>query len=147
MSLKDKLTDDLKVAMKAQDKIRKSAITMLRAAVKQVEVDTRAEVSDDEILDIIVKQVKQKNNAIEDFKNGGREDLVELTKSEIDVLMAYMPAQLSDDELTVIVKDAIAQVGATTIKDMGKVIGIVSGKTKGQAESKRIADIVKKTLS
>lgn len=147
MSLKSKLTEDLKAAMKAQDKVKKSTVTMLRAAIKQIEVDQRVELSDDEILDIIAKQVKQKNNAIEEFKNGGRQDLVDLSKQEIDILMTYMPEQLSDDELATIVTDAVASVGATTIKDMGKVMGIVSAKTKGRADNKRIADLVKKSLS
>ncbi|MDK2868165.1 MAG: uncharacterized protein PWP51_2796 [Clostridiales bacterium] len=146
MSLKDKLTEDLKSAMKSKDQVRKATVTMLRAAIKQIEVDERKELTDDEILDIIAKQVKQKNNAIEDFANGGREDLVDLTKTEIDILMNYMPEQLSDEALEAIVADAIQSTGASTIKDMGKVMGIVSGKTKGQADNKRIADMVKKSL-
>ncbi|MBS7526771.1 GatB/YqeY domain-containing protein [Fusibacter paucivorans] len=146
MSLKDKLTEDLKSAMKSKDQVKKSTVTMLRAAIKQIEVDERKELTDDEILDIIAKQVKQKNNAIEDFTNGGREDLVDLTKTEIDILMNYMPEQLSDEALEAIVADAIQSTGASTIKDMGKVMGIVTGKTKGQADNKRIADMVKKSL-
>jgi uncharacterized protein YqeY len=147
MSLKDKLTEDLKSAMKSKDQVKKATVTMLRAAIKQIEVDERKELNDNDILDIIAKQVKQKNNAIEDFKNGGREDLVELTKTEIDILMNYMPEQLSDEALEAIVADAIQSTGASTIKDMGKVMGIVSSKTKGQADNKRIADMVKKSLT
>jgi len=147
MSLKNKLTDDLKIAMKTQNKVMKSTVTMLRAAIKQIEVDERRDLTDDEILDIIAKQVKQKMNAIEDFTSGGRDDLVELTKSEIEFLMAYMPEQLSDEALAVIVNDAISATNATTMKDMGKVMGIVNSKAKGQADSKRIADMVKKSLT
>jgi uncharacterized protein YqeY len=147
MSLKNKLTDDLKIAMKTQNKVMKSTVTMLRSAIKQIEIDERRDLTDDEILDIIAKQVKQKMNAIEDFTSGGRDDLVELTKSEIEFLMAYMPEQLSDEALAVIVNDAISATNATTMKDMGKVMGIVNSKAKGQADSKRIADMVKKSLT
>ena len=147
MSLKNKLTDDLKIAMKTQNKVMKSTVTMLRAAIKQIEIDERRDLTDDEILDIIAKQVKQKMNAIEDFTSGGRDDLVELTKSEIELLMVYMPEQLSDEALAVIVNDAISATNAASMKDMGKVMGIVNSKAKGQADSKRIADMVKKSLT
>lgn len=147
MSLKELLMDDLKVAMRDKDTVKKSVITMLRAAVKQVEVDERRDLDDEAVIDIITKQIKQKNNAIVEFKNGDRQDLVELTEKEIEFLMKYMPEQLSVEEVQKIVDEAIATVGATTMKDMGKVMGIVSNATKGKAEGKLVADLVKKGLS
>jgi len=146
MSLKELLMDDLKVAMRDKDTVKKSVITMLRAAVKQVEVDERRDLDDEAVIDIITKQIKQKNNAIVEFKNGDRQDLVELTEKEIEFLMKYMPEQLSVEEVQKIVDEAIATVGATTMKDMGKVMGIVSNATKGKANGKIIADLVKKGL-
>lgn len=147
MSLKELLMDDLKVAMRDKDTVKKSVITMLRAAVKQVEVDERRDLDDEAVIEIITKQIKQKNNAIVEFKNGARQDLVELTEKEIEFLMKYMPEQLSVEEVQKIVDEAIATVGATTMKDMGKVMGIVSNATKGKADGKLVADLVKKGLS
>lgn len=147
MSLKDLLMDDLKVAMREKDAVRKSVVTMLRAAVKQVEVDQRIELDDEAIIDIIAKQIKQKNNAIVEFKNGDRQDLVDLTEKEIDILMKYLPEQLSEDEVLKIVQEAIESTGAASMKDMGKVMGIVTNATKGKADGKLVADLVKKALS
>lgn len=147
MSLKDLLMDDLKVAMRDKDVVKKSVVTMLRAAIKQIEVDQRIELDDEAIIEIIAKQIKQKNNAIVEFENGNRQDLVDLTKNEIEFLMKYLPEQLSPDEVKVIVDEAIATTGATTMKDMGKVMGIVTNATKGKAEGKLISDLVKKALS
>lgn len=147
MSLKDVLMDDLKVAMRDKDKLRKSSITMLRAAIKQVEVDERIELDDADVIDIIAKQIKQKNNAIEEFRKGERQDLVDMTQEEIKILMTYMPEQLSEEAIYVIVQEAIAKTGATNMKDMGKVMGIVTNATKGKADGKIVADLVKKALS
>ena len=147
MSLKDLLMDDLKVAMREKDTIRKSVVTMLRAAVKQIEVDQRIELDDDAIIDIIAKQIKQKNNAIVEFQNGNRQDLVDLTEKEIELLMVYLPEQLSEEEVVKMVQDAINATGATTMKDMGKVMGIVTNASKGKADGKLVADLVKKALS
>ena len=147
MSLKVLLMDDLKVAMRDKDVVRKSVVTMLRAAVKQIEVDQRIDLDDDAIIDIIAKQIKQKNNAIVDFKNGERQDLVDLTEKEIEILMAYLPEQLSEDEILQLVMNAIQEVGATSMKDMGKVMSIVTNASKGKADGKLVADLVKKGLS
>jgi hypothetical protein len=147
MSLKDLLMDDLKVAMREKDTIRKSVVTMLRAAVKQIEVDQRIELDDEAIIDIIAKQIKQKNNAIVEFQNGNRQDLVDLTEKEIELLMVYLPEQLSEEEVVKMVQDAINATGATTMKDMGKVMGIVTNASKGKADGKLVADLVKKALT
>lgn len=120
MSLKERLMADLKEAMKEKDKVKKSVIIMIRASIKQYEVDHRVEIDDEKILDIMIKQVKQKKDAIEEFTKGNREDLVNEAKAEIDVLMKYLPQPLTEDEIKSIVKQAIEEVGANSMKDMGK---------------------------
>lgn len=147
MSLKDQLMDDLKVAMRDKEKLRKSVITMLRSAVKQVEVDERRELDDEAIIDIIAKQIKQKNNAIVEFENGNRPDLVEEAQEEIRILTTYLPEQLTLEDIQGIVQKTISEVGASSMKDMGKVMGIVSSATKGRADGKTISECVKAALS
>lgn len=146
MSLKDKLMDDLKTSMKSKDKVRKDVVTMLRAAVKQREVDERVELDDQDIIEIISKQVKQKRDAIEDFKKGERDDLVQLTENEVKILLEYLPEQLSEEELTELVKTAIAQVGATSMKDMGKIMGNLMPTIKGKADGSLVNKIAKDYL-
>lgn len=146
MSLKERLMQDLKQAMKDRDKVKKDVVTMIRAAIKQREVDERVELDEEGIIEVISKQVKQKKDAIEDFKKGGREDLVELTNKEIDILMEYLPRQLTEDEIDEIVKEAIEQVGANTMQDMGKVMGYVMPKVKGRADGNIVNKIVRQYL-
>lgn len=146
MSLKERLMADLKEAMKEKKRLRKSVITMVRASVKQYEVDHRVELADEDILDIIVKQVKQKRDAIEEFAKGDREDLVEEAKAEIDVLMDYLPQQLTEEEITQIVSKVIDEVGANSVKDMGKVMAALMPKVKGRADGKVVNKIVKQFL-
>lgn len=147
MSLKEMLMVDLKDAMKTKNEIKKSTVTMLRSAVKQIEVDTRTELDDAGIIEIVAKQVKQKNGAIEEFEKGGRADLVEEAKAEIQILMGYLPKQLSEMEITELVAATIAEVGALSPKDMGKVMGVLSNKTKGIADGKLVSNAVKEMLS
>ncbi len=147
MLLKDQLMEDLKVAMKEKDVVRKTTITMLRAAIKQVEVDQRVDLGDEDVIQIIAKQIKQKRAAIEEFEKANRQDLVDEAHQEIKVLEAYLPEQLSEEELKQIITDAVAETGATTPKEMGKVISLVSGKTTGRADGKLIATLVKEMLS
>ncbi|RKD27612.1 hypothetical protein SAMN02745883_00477 [Caminicella sporogenes DSM 14501] len=147
MSLKDVLMQDLKTAMKEKDAIKKSTITMIRAAIKQYEVDNRKEVDDEIVIDIIAKQLKQKRDAIEEFKKGGREDLVKEAQTEIEILLNYLPKQLSEDEIKEIVKEIIDKVGAKGPKDMGKVMGALMPKVKGRADGKLVSKIVKEILS
>lgn len=146
MNIKDQLMVDLKEAMKSKQQLRKSVITMLRAAVKQVEIDKRVELSDEEVLDIVVMQVKQKRSVIEEFIKGDRQDLADEAKEEIAVLQNYLPEQLSEEEVKAIIADVIAEVGATTMKDMGKVMGQVTPKVKGRADGKTVSQIVKDFL-
>ena len=146
MSLKEKLQEDLKSSMRNKDVVRKSVVTLIRASIKQYEVDNRVELGDDEIIDIISKQLKQRNDALEEFAKANREDLVKETESEIEVLKEYLPQQLSEEELNEIVKLTISEVGATSMKDMGKVMGLVSDRTKGKADNKTVSEIVKSFL-
>ncbi|WP_352419851.1 GatB/YqeY domain-containing protein [Proteiniborus sp.] len=146
MSLKDRLMDDLKTSMKNRDKIRKDVVTMVRAAIKQKEVDERIELDEETIIDVISKQVKQKKDAIEDFKKGQRQDLVELTEKEIDILLEYLPRQLSESELDEIVREAINEVGANSVRDMGKIMSNVMPKIKGRADGSMVNKIVKQYL-
>lgn len=147
MALKEQLMDDLKEAMKSKDVVRKTTITMLRAAVKQIEIDTRTELDDQAVIDIIIKQIKQKRAAIEEFTKGQREDLADEAKVEIDILMAYMPAQLTEDEVVAIIQAGIATSGATNMKDMGKVMNVIKDQLNGKSDNKFVAEQVKKLLS
>lgn len=146
MSLKEKLQEDLKSSMKNKDTIRKSVITLVRAAIKQIEVDQRVELDDVAVMDIISKQLKQRNDSLAEFEKAGREGLIEETKSEIQVLKEYLPQQLSEEELEKIVIETIAEVGATSMKDMGKIMAIIKPKTAGRADGRKINELVKKNL-
>lgn len=146
MPLKEKLMDDMKNSMKNKDTIRKNTITMIRAAIKQKEVDERKELNDEEILDIISKQLKEKKMVIEDFKKGNREDLVELTEAEINILLEYLPEQLSYEEVKIIVKDTIDNMGDVTLKDIGRVMKEVMPKVKGKADGSLVNKAVKEIL-
>ncbi|MDD4439013.1 MAG: GatB/YqeY domain-containing protein, partial [Tissierellia bacterium] len=122
MPLKEKLMEDLKQSMKSKNKVKKDTVTMVRAAIKQREVDERIELSDPEIVDIIAKQIKQKKDSITDFEKGNRQDLIDLTNEEIKILLEYLPPQLSDEAIDLIVKEAIESTGAQSKKDMGKLM-------------------------
>ncbi|WP_293700766.1 GatB/YqeY domain-containing protein [Peptostreptococcus sp.] len=146
MSLKEKLQEDLKSSMKNKDKVKKSVVTLIRAAIKQHEVDNRVELADDAIIDIISKQLKQRKDSLAEFVKANRDDLVEETKSEIQVLEGYLPQQLSEEELEKIVIETIAEVGATSMKDMGKIMAAIKPKTAGRADGRKINELVKKNL-
>lgn len=146
MSLKEQLMSDLKESMKQKDKFRKNVITMVRAGIKQKEVDERIELSDEQVVDIISKQVKVKRDSIASFEQGGRDDLVQNTYKEIEILMEYLPKQLTNDELEAIVREVINEVNATSMKDMGKVMGKLAPLIKGKADSGVASGFVKKIL-
>ncbi|MBK5251481.1 MAG: GatB/YqeY domain-containing protein [Peptostreptococcaceae bacterium] len=147
MSLKKQLMDDMKTAMKEKDRLRKTTIIMLRADIKRFEVDERKELSDDGIIDIISKQIKQKKSAVLDFRRGDREDLVQEAEAEIEILMKYLPEQFTEEELKEIISSAISELKADSMKDMGKVMGAVKPIIKGKADGKMASDIVKAILS
>lgn len=146
MSLKDKLMQDLKSAMKDKDKIKKSVITLIRSDIKQYEVDSRNEIDDKGIIEIIAKQLKQRKDALEEFQKGNRQDLVDESKREIEVLLTYLPKQLTEEEIREIVRDTIDELGVQGPKEMGKVMGALMPKLKGKADGKLISKIVKELL-
>jgi len=146
MSLKQRLTDELKNAMKNKDQLRKNVITMIRADIKQIEVDKRVELTDDDVIDIIAKQAKQRRDSMEEFAKGGREDLVDQAKQEVAMLMDYLPEQLSEEEIETIIKEVVTETGATSMKDMGKIMAAAMPKLKGKADGKVVNQIVKKIL-
>ena len=147
MSLKERLMADLKDAMKNKDKLRKDVITMVRAAIKQKEVDERVELDDSDILDIISKQLKEKKSSIDEFKKGNREDLVKQTNDEIEILLKYLPEQLSDEELKEIIKKVIDENEITSMKDIGKLMKNVMPLIKGKADGKQVNIIAKELLN
>lgn len=147
MNLKDKLAQDLKAAMKDKDTVRKNVVQMIRAGVLQIEKDKKTVLDDDGVLEVIAKQLKQRKDSLPDYEKSGRSDLIAELKAEIGYLMEYLPEQLSDEELGEIVKEAIASVGAESVKDMGKVMSAVMPKTKGRADGRRINEIARGMLS
>ena len=146
MSLKEQLTADMKEAMKNKEKERLAVIRMVRGAIRQQEIDGQKELGEEDVIAVISKEVKMRRDSIEEFQKGGREDLVEKTQAEIDVLLPYLPAQLSEDEVRELVKAAVEQSGAATPKDMGKVMGVLMPKVKGRADGKMVNTIVKSFL-
>ena len=146
MPLMEQLTADMKDAMKRGEKERLSVIRLVRGAIRQAEIDGKKTLSDDEIIDVLTKEVKMRRDSIEEFERGGRTDLVDKTKSEIAILIPYLPEQLSVDEVKKIVENAVAEVGATTAKDMGKVMGILMPRVKGRADGKLVNEIVRSLL-
>lgn len=147
MSLKEKLLNDMKEAMKAKDVLRKNTVQSVRGAILQQEKDTMKEVSEEQILDIIMSEIKKRKDALADFEKGHRPDLVDAANSEIAVLQGYLPEQLSDEELTALVRETIAEVSAVSMKDMGKVMGAITPKVKGKADNSKVSSIVKQCLA
>ncbi len=147
MSLKERLAADLKTAMKEKNVVRKNVVQMVRAGVLQIEKDKLTTLDDDGVLDVIAKQLKQRRDSLPDYEKSGREDLIAELKAEMDVLMEYLPQQLTREELEVIVADAVKTTGASSMKDMGKVMAAVMPKTKGRADGKMINEIAKGMLS
>ncbi len=147
MSLKEKLAADLKAAMKEKDKLKKDVITMIRSDIKQWEVDKRQDVKDEEVLEIVAKQVKQRKDSIWDFEKSGRDDLVDANRREIEILQDYLPEQLSEDELRAIVVDAVEKVQPESKSDMGKIMGIVMPQVKGRGDGKTVNKLVMQELN
>ena len=145
--LKEELMKDLKEAMKEKNTIKKDTVQMVRAAILQIEKDKGIEVDDNKIIEIIAKEVKGKKDALVEFEKGGRDDLIEQTNKEIEVLEKYLPKQLSKDEITEIVKEVIASLGATSMKDMGKIMANVMPKIKGRADGGMVNAIAKELLN
>ena len=147
MSLKVRINDDMKAAMRARETERLGTIRLLLAAIKQREVDERIELDDAGVTAVIDKMIKQRKDSISQFETAGRTDLVEKEKGELDVLAAYMPAQMSDDEIAAEVQAAVAQTGAAGPQDMGKVMGVLKPKLAGRADMTAVSAKVKAALS
>lgn len=146
MSLKEQLFADLKTAMKEKDTVRKDTVQLIRSGILQIEKDNKIELDDEGVIDVISKQLKNRRDSLPEFEKSGRQDLIEKLNKEIDILLGYLPEQLSEDEIQAIVADAIAETGAATIKDMGKVMAVVTPKVKGRADNKIVGGFVKKML-
>lgn len=144
--LKEKLLQDFKDAMKEKNELKKNTVMMVRAAVLQIEKDTQKEVLDDQILEIIAKEVKKRKESLTDYEKSGREDLIKQINDEITILKGYLPEELSEEEIRKIVEESIKETGATTIKDMGKVMQAAKTKAAGRADNKVINDIVREFL-
>lgn len=147
MSLKDTLLQDLKEAMKEKDTVRKNTVQLVRSGVLQIEKDNKIELNDEGVLDVIIKEVKKRRDSLPDYEKSGRKDLIDELNREIDILMTYLPEQLSDEDVEKIVKETIEKIGATSMKDMGRVMSEISPKLKGRADNRKISQIVKSILS
>ena len=147
MSLKDKLFADMKEAMKAKDSLLKNTIQSVRTAVLQEEKDNKVSLSDDDIIGVIASQLKKRKAALPDFIRSGREDLISELKTEIEILEGYLPNQLTEEELTKMISEVIAEVSAASMKDMGKVMQVMTEKAKGRADGKLVSQIVRKLLA
>ena len=146
MSLKDQITEDMKSAMKAGEKDRLKVVRLIRAAIKQIEVDKRIELDDVAVLTVLDKMVKQRRDSVEQFQKGNRNDLADIELAEIVVLEDYLPEQLSDEELDAMIDEAISATGAETIRDMGKVMGQIKAKAAGAADMGAVGAKVKARL-
>lgn len=147
MSLKDTLLNDMKTAMKEKDVLRKNTVQLVRAAILQKEKDQQITLDDSGILDVIAKEVKSRRDSLVEFEKGGRQDLVDATNRELEILLGYLPRQLSAEEIEALVAEAIAETGAQSMRDIGKVMAAVRPKTKGVADGKQVNEIAKKLLS
>ena len=147
MSLKETLLQDLKTAMKNKDILLKNTTPLFRSGVFQTEKNNQVELDDDGVLDVVAKELKKRRDSLPEYEKSGRTDLIENLNREIEVLLGYLPKQLTEDEIHKIVEETIAETGATTMKDMGKVMGAVSPKVKGRADNRVVSGYVKKLLS
>ncbi len=148
MSLKDRLTEDMKTAMKAKDegKLRLSVIRMAKAAIKNAEIDKKKEFSDAEVVEVLAREVKMRRDAIPEFEKANRPNSVEQLNQEIAILLAYLPQQLTADEIRTLAREVMVGVGAQGPKDLGKVMGALTPKTKGRADGKIVNQIVRELL-
>jgi len=146
VTLKERITEDMKAAMRASEKERLSTIRLVQAAIKQREVDERITLDDTQVLVVLEKMVKQRKESIAQFEQGGRKDLADKERREIELLQAYLPAQLSDSELDVLIREAVTATGAASIKDMGKVMSVVKSKAAGRADMAVVGARVKAVL-
>ncbi len=146
MSLKERITDDMKAAMRAGEKERLGVIRMITAAIKQREVDERISLDDAQVVAVLEKMVKQRRESLVQFQAGNRQDLVDREAAEIELLKTYLPSQLGDAEIDALIADAIAATGAASVKDMGKVMGVIKSKAQGRADMGTVGAKIKAKL-
>lgn len=146
-ALKTRINDDVKTAMRSKDKERLGTLRLLTAAIKQIEVDERIELNDDQIVTIIEKMLKQRKDSIEQFEKAGRTELAEIEIKEVAILKEFMPEQLSDADVDALIDEAIASTGAEAMKDMGKVMGMLKSKLAGKADMGAVSGKIKAKLS
>ncbi len=145
--LHDRIKDDMKTAMRERAKERLTTIRLILAAIKQQEVDRRVELDDNDVLVILDKMVKQRKDSIEQYNKAGREELAAKEQAEIEVIQAYLPQQLTQDEILALVDEAIAATGAETMRDMGKIMGMLKPKLQGRADMGQVSGLIKSKLS
>ena len=145
--INSQISDDVKAAMRSKDKERLAALRLIQAAFKQREVDERIELSDEQVIAILDKMAKQHRDSIEQFNQAGRTDLAEKEQYELDIIDAYLPAKLSDEEINALIEEAISSTGAESIKDMGKVMGVLKGKLQGRADMGKVSGLIKSRLN
>ncbi len=147
MSLKERLQEEWKKALKSRNKFRADTISMAKAAVLHVEKTDGVQVDDPMVIEILAREVKQRREAMLEFEKGNRQDLVDKSKDEIEILLEFLPQQLNEDEIMEYIRQAADEVGANSMKDMGKVMALVSARTKGRADGKAVSVLVKQYLS
>ncbi|MBV2122130.1 MAG: GatB/YqeY domain-containing protein [Candidatus Thiodiazotropha taylori] len=145
--LKQRIQDDVKTAMKAKDKARLGTLRLITAAIKQREVDERAELDDSQVLAILDKMIKQRRDSVEQYESAGRQELADQEKSEIAIIEEYLPAGLSDEEVASMIESAIQEVGAAGMQDMGKVMGKLKPQMQGRADMGKVSGLVKQKLA
>ncbi|MGD8908003.1 MAG: GatB/YqeY domain-containing protein [Chromatiales bacterium] len=145
--LKTRIQDDIKAAMKAKEKARLATLRLISAAIKQREVDERTELDDTQVLAVLEKMIKQRRDSIAQYQNAGRQELAEQEQSEIAVIEAYMPESLSDEEIAAMIEAAISEADATSMRDMGKVMGLLKPQMQGRADIGKVSGLVKQKLS
>ena len=146
MTLKAQIQEDVKSTMRARDQRRLTAMRLITAAIKQVEIDKRIEMDDEAVITVLGKMVKQRRESLEQYRSAGRDDLAEQEEFEIELITAYLPEALSDDEISVLIKQTIAETGASSIRDMGAVMNKLRGELQGRADMKAVSNAVKEQL-
>lgn len=147
MTLKEKLLEDMKTAMREKDVVRKETVQMVRSGVLQVEKDQKVTLDDEGVIEVVAREVKRRKDVLPDYEKSGRTDLIDGIKREIEVLMCYLPSQLTEEELQPIVKATIEETGAASMRDMGKVMAAIMPKIKGRADGRTVNEMIKKILS
>lgn len=147
MSLKEKLSEDMKLALKSGEKLKLSTLRMLLSAIRYAEIEKKAELKDEDVLEVVSHEIKKRRESIEEYKKGNRPDLVEKEEAEAKILEGYLPPQLTEEEIEACVKEAIDQVGAMGPADLGKVMGAVMPKVKGKADGRQVNEIARRLLS